>query len=143
MVPTGCGSFDESSGDVSSREGRSSDPTFLAARDLPDGFPVDEVPVLAGRIVHSKTGEAAGAPPGKDAWAIEVAVDGDADECFQAAVAALQDRGFKETQSYNEGPGRQAFLTSKSYNVIVSAMVMSGDATLWYAVGPDGLRFAG
>lgn len=102
-----------------------------------------DVPVLAGRIVRSETGEAAGAPPGKNAWAIEVAVDGAADDCFQAAVAALRDHGFKETQSYNEGPGRQSFLTSKSYNVIVSAIEMSGDATLWYAVGPDGLRIAG
>ena len=115
----------------------------MAAHDLPDGFPVEQVPVLAGRIVRSKTGEAAGAPPGKAAWAIEVAVGGDADDSFQAAVAALLDRGFKENQSYNEGPGRQSFLTSKSYVVAVSAMEISGHATLWYAVGPDGLRLAG
>jgi hypothetical protein len=99
--------------------------------------------VLSGRIVRSETGEAAGAPPGKDAWAVELVIGGDTDECFGAAVDALHDRGLKETHSYGEGAGRQAVLTSRTYNVVVSAMEISGECTLFYAVGPDGLRLAG
>ena len=143
LLLTGCNSSNWTSGDSSSGEDHSSDSKFMAARDLPDGFPVDDVPVLAGRIVRSETGEAAGAPPGKKAWAVEVAVGGDMDDAFQAAHAALLRVGFKETQSFDEGPDRQSILTWKMLNVVLAASHENGVATLWYAIGPDGLRLAG
>jgi hypothetical protein len=116
---------------------------FLGADDLPVGFPVKQVPVLNGRIVRSETGKAAGAPPGKDAWAVELSIDQPADECFQAAVDALRAQGLKQTRTHGGGPGAQAVLTWKSLNVIVSTTEISGDCRLWYVVGPDGLRLAG
>lgn len=142
LLLAACNGSDEPSGGTpgDQRPGRTE---LMAADDLPDGFPVDDVPVVAGRIVSSKTGEAAGAPPGKKAWAVEVAVGGDRDDAFQEARVALLRAGFKETEIYDDGPDRQSILTLKSLNVIVAASHENGVTTLWYVVGPDGLRVAG
>jgi hypothetical protein len=137
----GCGIASDSSVGSSDGEGG---PTLLTKRELPPGFPADEVPVLAGRIVSVKTGKAAGAPRGREAWAVRVQIDDDLDECFKEAVEVLHDRGLLESQAFTNGPGRQAMFKSKSDTVILTALDrLSADCTLWYSVGDGELNLAG
>ena len=86
------------------------EPTFLTARELPKGFPVNDVPVLTGKVLRTQTGYKAGAPRGKDAWSVELAIDSRVEECYRSAVDALLDRGLRETQSFNQGASKQSFL---------------------------------
>ena len=104
--------------------------------DLPEGFPVDDVPLIEGRITQAMAGEEAGEDGG---FVVILQADGRSDSVLAEAVALLTDAGFTVTESVG-GSGGGGFagssLTQDSFTVTITTFPNTGDeqTTLQYLV---------
>lgn len=93
-------------------------PTPSAIPGLDEGFPVAEVPLIAGVVTGQSGGDG---PDGRKGWIFEVSAAGSQEVCFDDAAAALVARGFTKQGELVAGDTRQAQFTSPEYAVIISA----------------------
>lgn len=102
----------------------------------PAGFPVDDVPLLEGRITQATAGEEAGEDEG---FVVILQADGTSDAVLAEAVDLLTDAGFTVTESVG-GAGGGGFagssLTKDSFTVTITTFPNTGDeqTTLQYLV---------
>lgn len=118
--------------DVNVDEGQvtvdSSDGTMTIGKDeLPDGFPIDEVPLLDGKIIMGMAAEGEG-------WTVAIQVDGDdVSGAVKAAADKLKAAGFTEDAS---GMTMQdmAVMKNDKYSVVMNGTSTTGQAVVSYVV---------
>ncbi|WP_341927574.1 hypothetical protein [Nocardioides psychrotolerans] len=104
--------------------------------DLPEDFPVDEVPLVEGLISQATAGEEAGEDEG---FVVILQADGTSDAVLAEAVGLLTDAGFTVTEGVGGGPGSGfagSSLTQGPFTVTITTFPNTGDeqTTLQYLV---------
>lgn len=100
--------------------------TITTGQDLPEGFPVDDVPLIDAEVV-SGLGQA-GAQEG---WVVTMQSDASAEDAYADAVALLEDAGFAVEA---ELTATQGGYTSDAWTVFLVADDSAGSTTITYAV---------
>jgi hypothetical protein len=107
----------------------SSDGTFEAGTgNLPEGFPVDDVPVVDGKIL-------VGVSDGAGGFSVTVQYDGSADDAFAAAEMALTDAGMSSSDELDtlEGSNTGVF-EGNGYEALVAVVDSGGEPAVSYVV---------
>lgn len=87
--------------------------------DLPDGFPLEEVPLVEGDVV-------AGSGITGEGWTVGMLVDGSREDSYAQAKERLNDAGFKAAGSEITTEGMSSY-TAENDSYQVNVVVMSGD----------------
>ncbi|WP_309649105.1 hypothetical protein [Nocardioides sp.] len=132
LALTACGGGDDDAGTTPDSAASSGAVTGA----LPEGFPVDDVPLVEGRISQATAGEEAGEDEG---FVVILQVDGTGDAVLAEAVGLLTDAGFTVTQSVGGDAGSGfagSSLTKDSFTVTITTFPNTGDeqTTLQYLV---------
>lgn len=136
LLLTACGGGGEES-DAGSAGGSGDGGSSAAEeRGLPADFPLEDVPLLEGRVSQATSGEEAGEDGG---FVVILQAEGTSDVVLGAAVSLLTDAGFTVTESVG-GSGGGGFagstLTTDGFSVTITTFPNTGDeqTTLQYLV---------
>jgi hypothetical protein len=101
--------------------------TSSIGTDLPDDFPVDDVPLLDGTIV-SATGVAG------ESYMVMMDVEGEPESVHDEALAMLTDAGYADDTEMSSDGYYATTVTKEGFSVGVTSMAGDGVASVQYLV---------
>lgn len=104
-----------------------SDGTVSMGGDLPEDFPVDEIPVVEGDV-QLAMGVA------EEGWQISIYVDAAAEDAVSEASTLLEDAGFSLDEEATMGDVSTRTLSSDAYNVFLTATAAGDQTTVLYSI---------
>lgn len=109
----------------------SSDGSFqVGSRELPEGFPADEVPMIDGEILASSRI----AENDEEVWSVTLLAGSSVDDAFTEARDGLTGAGFEETHAVDTNAYRSATLEGDDFRVQLTAAEGSDGTSLSYMV---------
>ena len=101
--------------------------TTSIGTDLPEDFPVDDVPLLEGTILASTAVDGA-------SYTVTLEVEGTPEEIQEEALAVLTEAGFTSDSEMNSEGFFSSSLTKEGFEVSVTSLDNAGTTNLQYIV---------